>query len=144
MEAKNRVKRLDLVTSGQSSIIPYRRQHRKPSQWGKKRKKAKWFEEALQIAEGRREAKSKGERERDTQLNVEFQRTARTDKKAFLNEQSKECRTTTERVRLEISSRNLEKSKEHLFHPKMDTIKDRNSKDLIEAKEIKKRWKEYT
>ena len=107
VEAKNRVKRLDLVNSGQSSIIPHRRQHKKPSQWGKKRKKAKWLsEKALQRAEGRREAKSKGERERDTQLNAEFRRTARTDKKAF-NEQPKECRTTTERVRLEISSRNL-------------------------------------
>ena len=116
----------------------------KSSQWKKKCKKANWLsEEVLQIAEERREAISKGERERYPQLNAEFQRTARTDKKAFFNEQPKKWRKTTERVRLEISSRNLEISKEHLFHPKMDTIKDRNSKDLIEAKEIKKRWKEY-
>ena len=101
-------------------------------------------EEVLQIAEERREAISRGEGERYPQLNAEFQRTATTDKKAFFSEQSKKWRKTTERVRLEISSRNSEISKAHLFHPKMDTIKDRNSKDLIEAKEIEKRWKEYT
>ena len=101
-------------------------------------------EEVLQTAEERREGISKGEGERHPQLNAEFPRTARRDKKAFFNEQPKKWRNTTERVRLESSSRDLEISKEHLFHPKTDTIKDRNSKDLIEAKEIKKRWKEYT
>ena len=78
-------------------------------------------EEVLQIAEERREAISRGEGERYPQLNAEFQRTATTDKKAFFSEQSKKWRKTTERVRLEISSRRLEISKEHLFHPKMDT-----------------------
>ena len=73
----------------------------------KKRKKAKWLsEEALPIVEERREAKCKGERGRDVQRNAEFQKIARREKEAFLNEQHKE-RKTTERERLEISSRKL-------------------------------------
>ena len=73
----------------------------------KKRKKAKWLsEEALPIVEERREAKGKGERGRDVQRNAEFQKIARREKEAFLNEQHKE-RKTTERERLEISSRKL-------------------------------------
>ena len=75
----------------------------------KKCKKAKWLSgEALQIAEKRREAKSQGEKERYKHLNAEFQRTARRDKKAFLSNQCKEKRKTTEWERLEISSRKLE------------------------------------
>ena len=69
-------------------------------------------EEALQIAEERREAKGKGERERYTQLNAKFQRLARKDENAFLNEQCKQDRKTTEWERLEISSRKLELSRE--------------------------------
>ena len=72
-------------------------------------------EEALQIAEKRREAKSKGERERYTQLNAEFQTIGRKDKKAFTNEQYKEIEETIEWKRLEISSRKLEISKEHFM-----------------------------
>ena len=72
-------------------------------------KKAKWLsEEALQIPVKRREAKSKGEKERHTQLNAEFQRIARRDKKAFLAINAKKSRKTTEWERLEISSRTLE------------------------------------
>ena len=75
----------------------------------KKSKKAKWlFEEALQIAMKRREAKGKGEKERYTHLNSEFQGIARRDKKAFLSDQCKEIEETTEWERLEISSRKLE------------------------------------
>ena len=78
----------------------------------KKTKKAKWFsEEALQIAEERREVKSKGERERFTQLNAELQRPARRDKKTFCNEQCKETEAATERVRLNISPRKSEISR---------------------------------
>ena len=70
-------------------------------------KKAKWlFEEALQIAVKRREVESKGEKERYSHLNAEFQRIARRDKKAFLSDQCKEIRKTTECERLEISSEN--------------------------------------
>ena len=80
----------------------------------KKCKKAKWLsEEALQIAEKRREAKGKGEKGRYTHLNTEFQRIARRDKKAFLSDQCKEIEETTEWERLEISSRKLEISREH-------------------------------
>ena len=90
----------------------------------KKNKKAKWLSvEALQIVEERTEVKSKGERKGYTQRNTEFRRIARTDKKAFL-------------------SRDLFKkigNIEGKFHPKMGTVKDRKSKDLIEAEEIKKR-----
>ena len=74
----------------------------------KKCKKAKWLsDEALQMAEKRREAKGKGEKERYTRLNANFQRTARRDKKAFLSDQCKEIEETIEWERLEISSRKL-------------------------------------
>ena len=70
-------------------------------------------QEALKIAEKRREAKGKGERKRYIQLNAEFERTARRDKKAFLSDQCKEVRKTIEWERLEISSRKLEISREY-------------------------------
>ena len=82
----------------------------------KKCKKAKWLsQEALQIAVKRREAKSKGEKERYKHLNAEFQRIARRDKKAFLSDQCKEIEETTKWERLEISSRKLEIPKEHFM-----------------------------
>ena len=82
----------------------------------KKCKKAKWLsEEALQIAEKRREAKDKGEKESYTHLNAEFQRIARRDKKAFLSDQCKEMRKTIEWERLEISSRKLEIPREYFM-----------------------------
>ena len=82
----------------------------------KKCKKAKWLaEEALQIAVKRREVKGKGEKERYTQLNAEFQRIARRVRKAFLSDQCKETEETTEWGRLEISSRKLEISREHFM-----------------------------
>ena len=82
----------------------------------KKCKKAKWLsEEALQIAEKRREAKGKGEKERYTHLNAEHQRIARRDKKAFLSDQCKEIGKIIEWERLEISSRKLEIPREHFM-----------------------------
>ena len=82
----------------------------------KKCKMAKWqSEEALQIAEKEREAKGKGEKERYTHLNAEFQRIARRDKKAFLSEQCKEIEENKEWERLEISSRKLEIPREHFM-----------------------------
>ena len=82
----------------------------------KKCKKAKWLpEEALQIAEKRREAKGKGEKERYIHLNAEFQRIARRDKKAFLSDQSKEIEAKNKWERLEISSRKLEIIREHFM-----------------------------
>ena len=82
----------------------------------KKCKKAKWLcKEALQIAEGRREAEDKGEEERYTELNAEFQRLARRDKKAFLKEQCKEIDENNRMERLEISSRKLAISRKHFM-----------------------------
>ena len=82
----------------------------------KKCKKAKWLsEKALQIAVKRREAKSKGEKERYTHLNAEFQRIARRDKKAFLSDQCKEIEENNRMERLEISSRKLEISREYFM-----------------------------
>ena len=110
----------------------------------KKSKKAKWLsEEALQIAEKRREAKSKGEKERYTHLNAEFQRTARREKKAFLRDQ---CKNIEESNRMG-KTRNLFKKirdTKGTFHAKMGSIKDSNGIDLTEAEDIKKRWQEYT
>ena len=94
--------------------------------------------EALQIAVKRREAKNKGEKERYTHLNAEFQRIARRNKKAFLSDQCKEQRKTIEWERLEISSRKLDTK--GTFCAKMGTIKDRNGMYLTEAEDIKKRW----
>ena len=82
----------------------------------KKRKKAKWLsEEALQIAVKRRDVKGKGEKERYTHLNAEFQRITRKDRKAFLSDQCEEIETTIEWERLKISSRKLEIPKEHFM-----------------------------
>ena len=110
----------------------------------KKCKKAEWlFEEALQIADKRRQVKGRGERERYTQLNAEFSRVARRDKKDFLSEQCKEIEENSRMGK----TRDLFKKTGDIkgkFHAKMDTTQDRNRKDLTETKEIKKRWQEYT
>ena len=105
---------------------------------------AKWLsEEALQIAVNRREAKGKGEKERYTQLNAEFQRIARRDKKAFLSDQCKEL----EENNVMGKTRDLFKKTgdtKGTFHAKMGSIKDRNGMDQTEAEDIKKRRHEYT
>ena len=87
--------------------------------------------------------KSKGEKERHTHLNAEFQRIARRDKKAFLSDQCKEIEDKTEWEKLEISSRKLEIPREQ-FCARIGSIKDRNGLDLTGAEDIKKRWQEYT
>ena len=90
----------------------------------------------------RREAKSKGEKERYKHLNAEFQRIARRDKKAFFNNQ---CKEIEENNRLG-TTRDLFKKIKNIrgtFHAKMGSIKDRNSMDLTEAEDIKRRWQEY-
>ena len=110
----------------------------------KKCKKAKWLsEEALQIVVKRREAKNKGEKERYTHLNAEFQRIARRDKKAFL---SKQCKDTKENNRMGKTRDLIKKIRDTkgIFHAKMGTIKDRSGMDPTEAEDIKKRWQEYT
>ena len=107
-------------------------------------KKAKWLtEKALHIAETRREVKGKGEKERYTYLNAEFQRIAGREKKAFLSDQCKEIEENNRMGK----TRDLFKKIRHTkgtFQVKVGTIKDRNSMDLIEAEDIKKRWQEYT
>ena len=109
----------------------------------KKCKKAKWLsEEALQIAVKRGEVKGKGEKERYTHLNAEFQRIARRNRKAFLSDQ---CKKIQENNRMGKTSDLLQKIRntKGTLHAKMDTIKDRNGMDLTEAEDIKKRWQEY-
>ena len=105
----------------------------------KKCKKATWLpEEALQIAEKRREAKHKGEKEIYVHMNAEFQRITRRDKKAFLGDQ---CKETKENNRME-KTRNLFKKirdTKGKFHAKMSLIEDRNGMDLTEAEGVKKR-----
>ena len=108
----------------------------------KKCKKAKWLsEEALQIAVKRREGKGKGEKERYTHLNAEFQRIARRDKKVFLSDQWKEIE---ENNRMEKTRHLFKKMRDTkgTFHAKMGTIKGRNDIDLTEAEDTKKRWQE--
>ena len=109
-----------------------------------KRKKAKCLsEEALKIAEEIRELESKGERERHTELNAEFQRIARRDKKAFFSDQ---CKETEEKNRIG-KTRDLFKKIGDIkgnFHAKIGFIKNRNGMNLTEAEDIKKRWQEYT
>ena len=89
------------------------------------------------------EVKSKGEREKYTQLRAEFQRTARRDKKAFLNEQCKEMEENNKMGKARDLFRKTGDIK-GTFYARMGTIKDRNDKDLTKAEEIKKRWQEYT
>ena len=109
----------------------------------KKYKKAKWLsQEALKIAVKRREVKSKGEKGRYKDLNAEFQRIARRDKKAFFSDK---CKEIEENNRMG-NTRDLKKMRDTkgTFHAKMGSIKDRNGMDLTEAEDIKKRWQEYT
>ena len=102
----------------------------------KKCKKAKWFsEEALQIAEKRREVKGKGERERYTHLNPEFQRIARRDKKAFLSDQCKEIEENNRIGKTRDLFKKIRDTK-GTFHAEMHTIKDRNGMDLTEEEDI--------
>ena len=124
----------DIVREAVIKTIPKKR----------KCKKAKWLsEEALQIAENRREAKDRGGKERYTHLNAEFQRMARIDEKASLSDQ---CKEIEESNRME-KTRDLFKKMRDIrgtFHAKMGTVKDRNGMHLTEVEDSKKRWKEYT
>ena len=117
-EVRNRFKGLDLKDRclknyGQRFMTLYRRQGSRPSP---RKRTAKWLsEEALQIAVKRREVKGKGEKERCTYLNAEFQRIERSDKKAFLRDQCKEIEQNNRMERLEIFSRKLEITREHFM-----------------------------
>ena len=96
-------------------------------------------EEALQIAVKRRDVESKGQKEKYTHLNAEFQRRARRDKKAFLNDQCKEIEENNRMGNTRDHFKKIRDTKGS-FHAKMGSIKDRNSMDLTETKDIKKRW----
>ena len=105
--------------------------------------KSKWLSgKALQIAVKRRDAKSKGEKERYKHLNAEFQSIARRDKKAFLRHQCKEIEENNRMGKTRDLFKKIRDTKGTL-HAKMGLIKDRNGMDLTEAEDIKKRWQEY-
>ena len=146
MEVRNRFKGLDLIDRVPNELwtevrdivqeigiktIPKKR----------KCKKAKWLsKEALQIAVKRREVKSKGEKERYTYLNAEFQRIARRD---FLSDQFKEIEENNKMGKNRDLFKKIRDTK-GTFHAKMGLIKDRNGMDLTETEDVKKRWQEYT
>ena len=106
--------------------------------------KAKWLsEEALHTVEKKREAKGKGEKERYTHLNTDFQRIARRDKKAFFSDQCKEIEENNRMGQTRDLFKKIRDTKQ-IFHAQIGTIKDRNGMNLTEAGDIKKRWQEYT
>ena len=106
--------------------------------------KGKWQSiKALKVAEKRREAKGKGEKERYIHLNTEFQRIARRDKKAFLSVQCKEIEENNRMGKARDLFKKIRDIK-GIVHAKMGKIKDRNGMNLKEAEDIKKRWQEYT
>ena len=100
-------------------------------------------EEALKIAEKRREVKGKEEKERYVHINAEFQRIARRDKKAFLSDQCKVIGENNKTGKARDLFKKIRDTK-GMFHAKMVTIKDRNGMDLTEAEDTRKRWQEYT
>ena len=115
-----------------------------PQEKEMQKRKTKWLsEEALQIAVKRREAKSKGVKERYSHLNAEFQRIARRDKKAFLSDQCNEIEVNNRMGKTRYLFKNIRDTK-GTFHAKMGSIKDRNGMDLTESEDIKKRWQKYT
>ena len=100
-------------------------------------------EEALQIAEKRREVKGKGEKKRYTHLNAEFQRIATRDKKVFLSDQCKEIEENNRMGQTRDLFKKIRDTKGK-FHAEMGSIKNRNGMELREAEDIKTRWQEYT
>ena len=148
MEVRNRFKGLDLIDRVPDELWMevldiLQETGIKTIPMEKKCKKAKWLsKEALQITLKRREVKSKGEKERYTHLNAEFQRIARRDKKAFLGDQCKEIEENNRMGKTRGLFKKIRDTK-GTFNGKMGTIKDRNGMDLIEAEDINKRWQEY-
>ena len=134
VEVTNRFKGLDLVNRVPeelwTEVHNVQETMKKTIPKEKRCKQAKWLsEKALQIAEERREVKSKGERKRYTQLHAKFQRIARKDKKAFFNEQCKEIEENNRKGKIRDLFKKIGNIK-GIFHPYMGTIKDRNSKEL--------------
>src|SRR5574337_782736 len=149
VEVRNRFKGLDLIDRVPDEL--WNEVHDIVQETGiktipmeKKCKKAKWLSgEAIQIAVKRKKKKSKGEKERCKHLNAEFQRTVRRDKKAFLSDQCKEIEENNRMRKIRDFCKKI-RDTNGTFHAKIGTIKDRNSLDLTEAEDIKKRWQEYT
>ena len=149
MEVRNRFKGLDLIDRVPDEL--WKDVHDIVQETGikttpmeKKCKKAKWLSgEPLQVAVKRREAKSKGEKEKYKNLNAEFQRIARRDKKTFLRDQGKEIEEKNRMGKTRDFFKKIRDTK-GTIHAKMGSIKDRNGMDLTEAEDIKKRWQEYT
>ena len=123
---------------GMRFMTLYRRQGSRPSPWKRNAKKAKWLSgEALQLAVKRREAKSKGEKERYKHLNAEFQRIARRDKKAFFRDQCKEIGENNRMGKTRDLFKRIRDTK-GTFHAKMGSIKDKNDIDLTEQKILRR------
>ena len=123
----------DIVQETGIKTIPLEKTH----------KKAKWLSgEALQVVVKRREAKSKGEKERYKHLNAEFQRIERRDKKAFLSDNCKEIEENNRMGKTRDLFKKIRDTK-GTFHAKMGSIKGRNGMAVTEAEDIKKRWQEY-
>ena len=144
MEVRNRFKGLDLIDRVPDELWTevcdiVQETGIKTIPKKKKCKKAKWLSgEALLIAVKRREEKSKGEKERYPNLNAEFRRIARRDKKAFISDECKEIEENNRMGKTRELFKKIRDTKGTL-HGKMNVIKDTNGKDLTEAKEIKKR-----
>ena len=129
------------MNCGRRLVTLYRRQELRPFPWKRNAKKANWLsEEALQTAVKRREAKSKGERERYFHLNAGFQRIAKRDKKTFLSDQCKEIEENNRMGKTRVLFKIIRDTKGK-FHVKMGSIKNRNGMDLTEAEDINKKWK---
>ena len=149
MEVRNRFKGIDLIDRVPDELWTEVRDTVqetgiKTIPMEKKCKKAKWLsEKVLQMAVKRREAKNKGEKERYSHLNAEFQRIAKRDKKAFLSDQCKEIEENKWMGKTRDLFKKIRDTK-GTFHAKMGSIKDRNGMDLTEAEDMKKRWQEYT
>ena len=149
MEVRNRFKGLDLIDRVPDELWNelcniVQETGIKTIPMEKKCKKGKWLsEEALQIAVKRRQVKCKGEKKRYKQMNAEFQRTARRDKKAFLSDQCKEIEGNNRMGKTRDLFKKIRDTKGR-FHAKMGLMKDRNGMDLTEAENIRKRWQEYT
>ena len=149
MEVTNRFKGLDLIDrvseeiwTGVHDIVQEAVIKNIPKE--KKCKKSKWLsEETLKIAEKRREGKGKGEKERYTYLNAEFQKIGRRDKKAFLSDQCKEIEENNRMGNTIYLLKKLRDTKKP-FNANMGTMKDRNGVDLTEAEEMKKKWQGNT
>ena len=145
VEVRNRLKGLDLIDRVHDEL--WMEVHDIVQETGiktipkkNKCKTAKWLsEEALQITVKRREAKSKGEKERYTHLNAEIQRIARRDKKAFLSDQCKEIEENNRMGKTRDLFKKIRDTK-GTFHAKLGSIKDRNGMDLTEVEDIKNRW----